>query len=101
MGEDIRFEWDSRKAELNRRKHGVRFEVATHIFEDPNVLDIEEGNDHGEIRFRAIGEVLGRVFFVSYTSFEEDGQQVIRIISARKASKGEYRAYQRHAKDHG
>lgn len=100
MGDDIHFEWDTRKAEVNWRKHGVRFEVAAHIFADPNILDIEEGNDHGEIRFRAIGEALGRIFFVSYTSFEENGREVIRIISARKASKGEYRAYQRYSKDY-
>jgi len=98
--DDVRFEWDPRKAETNWRKHGVRFEIAAHIFEDPNIFDVEEGNDHGEIRFRAIGEAFGRLFFVSFTAFEEDGQDVIRIISARKASKAEYRAYQRHTQDH-
>jgi uncharacterized DUF497 family protein len=100
MTGDIHFEWDPRKAEANKRKHGVSFESAALIFADPNVYELEEGNDHGEIRFRAIGQALGTLLFVSYTSFREGEEEVIRIISARKATPKERRAYQRHSQGH-
>jgi uncharacterized DUF497 family protein len=100
MTMEFRFEWDLRKAEANKRKHGVSFETAALIFSDPDIYEFEEGNEHGETRYRAIGAALGRLLFVAYTSFEEDGEEVIRIISARKAEPKEYRAYQRHSKDH-
>jgi uncharacterized DUF497 family protein len=100
MTSEFRFDWDARKAETNKRKHGVSFETAALIFDDPDIYEFEEGNEHGEIRHRAIGAVLGRLLFVAYTSFGEDGEEVIRIISARKAEPKEYRAYQRHSKDH-
>jgi uncharacterized protein len=95
MDEDLRFEWDAKKAASNKRKHGISFELATRIFADPFVYEFEEGNEHGEIRYRAVGETLGQLLFVSYASFREGGQEVIRIISARKAEPKERRAYQR------
>lgn len=97
---DIRFEWSARKAETNRRKHGVSFESATLIFGDPDIYEFEEGNEHGEVRYRAIGAALGVLLFVAFATFEEDGEEIIRIISARKAEPKERRAYQRHSKDH-
>ncbi|MBU6297045.1 MAG: BrnT family toxin [Alphaproteobacteria bacterium] len=100
MSGELRFEWDARKAASNKRKHGVSFESAALIFDDPQICELEEGNDHGEIRYRAIGEALGQLLFVSYTSFEETGEEVVRIISARKAEPKERRAYQRHAENY-
>jgi uncharacterized DUF497 family protein len=95
----LRFAWDARKSETNKRKHGVSFESAALVFDDPHIYEFEEGNEHGEIRHRAIGEALGRLLFVAYTSFEEDGEEVIRIISARKAEPKERRSYQRHSQN--
>jgi uncharacterized DUF497 family protein len=100
MSSELRFEWDIRKAETNLRKHKVSFELAAQIFDDPFVFEFEEGNDHGETRFRAIGQSFGQLFCVSYTSFEESGDEVIRIISARKATHKERRAYQGHSQTH-
>jgi hypothetical protein len=100
MTTEFRFEWDVRKAESNKRKHGVSFESATLIFSDAAIYEFEEGNEHGEIRYRAIGAALGTLLFVSYTSFEEGEEEVIRIISARKAEPKERRAYQRYSKNH-
>jgi uncharacterized DUF497 family protein len=100
MTAEFRFEWDARKAETNKRKHGVSFESAALIFSDPNIYEFEEGKEYGEIRLRAIGEALGKLLFVSYTSFEEDGEGIIRIISARKAEPKERRAYHRHSQNY-
>jgi uncharacterized DUF497 family protein len=97
---EIRFEWNARRADANRRKHGIGFESAALIFDDLHIYEFEEGNDHGEIRHRAIGEALGRILFVCYTSFKEGDEEVVRIISARKASPQERRAYQGHSKNH-
>lgn len=100
MATDLRFQWDPRKAEGNKRKHRVSFEVAAMVFDDPLVHEFGEGTEHGEIRYRAIGEVLGKCLAVSYTTFEEDGEETIRIISARAATPRERRAYERNSQAH-
>jgi uncharacterized protein len=99
MSGEMRFEWDPRKAASNRRKHRISFELAKQVFWDPLVIQFIEGMEHGEIRWRAIGEAYGALLFVSYATFEEeDGTEIVRIISARKASRQERRAYERSAK---
>lgn len=94
------FEWDPRKANANKRKHGISFEHARRVFFDPLVKIDMEGYDHGEIRWTAIGEIDGcGVAIVVHTSREEseDGTEevveVVRIISARRASPRESAIY--------
>jgi len=98
MAGELRFEWDAGKADTNFRKHKVSFELATLIFDDPCVFEFEQEREHGEVRYRAIGEVDGQVLLVAYASYEESGYEVVRLISARKAEPHERRAYYRHAK---
>jgi uncharacterized protein len=96
MAEQV-FEWDSRKSKSNLRKHGIDFERAREAFFDP-LRKIElEGMEHGEIRWRTTGESNGRLLLVSYTFEEEGGFEIVRIISARKATPRERRAYEREA----
>ena|SRR5471030_2525992 len=99
MTSEIRIEWNAEKAVSNKRKHGVSFESAALVFGDPRIYEFEEGHDHGEVRHRAIGEALGKFLFVTYTSFEEGGEEIVRIISARKAEPKERHAYQRHSEN--
>jgi len=82
------FEWDEDKAELNLMKHNVSFERAACVFDDPLVMFFEDPYEW-EKRFRAIGNVDGDVYFVV---FSKSGDRT-RIISARKASRDEYRTY--------
>lgn len=91
--DEIRFEWDSRKARSNERKHGVSFEEAESVFfdeqallvEDPQPLDAEE-------RFVLLGLSASlRLLVVVHALRERD---VIRIISARKATSAEILEYQ-------
>ena len=90
----IRVEWDPRKLDQNRRKHGIDFGFAMLVFYDP-LKSIEiEGHEHGETRWRTIGEIDGRVFVVSHTIREEDDIEIIRINSARKASRLERQKYE-------
>jgi uncharacterized DUF497 family protein len=80
----VEFEWDHRKAEQNRRKHGVAFEEAVSVFADPRELMIADP-DHSidEDRFVSIGQSsLGRLLVVGYTERESK----IRIIFARRAT---------------
>lgn len=83
--------WDQRKAAGNRRKHGVSFEEAATVFDDPFVLlmaDVE----NGEPRIVAIGSSNDRrVLFVVSTDWEGE---VVRIISARRATRKERQAYE-------
>ncbi len=100
MATAIRFEWDPRKSESNRRKHGIDFEFASRVFFDPLKRINSEGNDYGEERWRTIGEIERRIFVVSHTLREEGEAEVIRIISARKAGRGERQEYEGAASSH-
>ena len=89
------FEWDARKAAVNRTKHGVSFEEAATMFGDPDALDGPDlGHSEEESRFlRLGGAATGRVLIVAYTVRRRDDGERIRIISARRASRKERAAY--------
>ena len=93
MAGNPRLEWDPRKLEANRRKHGIDFRFASRVFRDPlQRLDIE-GDEHGEIRWRTIGEVDGTLYVVSHTIREEGEEEIYRIITARKATPRERKTF--------
>ena len=84
------FEWDHKKAESNLKKHGVDFADAVSIFDDLNAITIEETHEQ-EQRFVSIGiDCFARMLVVVYTWRGE----IIRIISARKATKREQKYYE-------
>jgi uncharacterized protein len=78
-----KFEWDDRKAEQNRLKHGVTFDEAQLVFDDPYAIPFED-EEHStlEERFKLIGMATNGLLVVSFT-YRHDH---IRIISARQAS---------------
>ena len=89
------FEWDPVKAEANLRKHGVAFEDAVRVFADPSHISDAERIEGGEYRWQTIGTVDGiRLLLVVHTWRDEDGIDIIRIISARKAERYERRRYE-------
>ena len=91
----MRFEWDQRKNAANRRKHGVSFEEAATVFADEHALLIADP-DHSEDedRFVLLGLCsLLRMLVVCHCYRE--GEDVIRIISARKATRSERLQYNR------
>lgn len=85
--------WDSGKAEANFRKHGVRFDEAELVFQDPHYAAYDDAvHSNEEDRHYAIGETFtGRTVFVSYTIRDDEPW----LISARKASRAEKRRYMR------
>lgn len=93
---DIRFEWDPAKADANRRKHGVTFEEAARVFADPLALSEQDRIEGNEYRWRTIGMVDGIILLlVAHANRDaEDGSEIIRIISARRADRKERRRYE-------
>ncbi len=86
------FEWDPKKAEMNRKKHGVSFSEATTIFDDLRAITIEEQDIDGEERSITVGsDFVGRLLVVVHVY---RGTK-IRIISARKANEYERIEYER------
>lgn len=84
----MEFEWDGNKAVANVEKHAIDFVDAVDVFDDVRLV-VEVDRRHGEHRCRAIGMVEGVVLSVAYTMRGD----VCRIISARRASRRERRAY--------
>jgi uncharacterized DUF497 family protein len=103
----MRYEWDQRKNRENRRKHdGFSFGLATLVFDDEHRMLVKDHVDQtGEQRWHTIGTAslgpgAGDIFTVVHVYREgEDGEDVIRIISARRASPDEYRRYQEQEMD--
>ena len=92
---DIRFEWDRKKAALNRRKHGISFEEAQTVFYDENAVEFFDP-DHSdqEDRFIMLGLSFKlRVLVVCHCVRKTPS--VIRIVSARKATRHEAETYGR------
>jgi uncharacterized protein len=87
---DEQFEWDDAKAAQNHADHGVTFEAAKRVFQDPFAIErFDDREDYGEDRYVIIGTVEGHVLCVVYTL--RNG--AIRIISARGAEPHERRRY--------
>jgi len=93
----IRFEWDAVKAASNFSKHKVSFETATRVFADPFLLTQQDRIENGEQRWQSIGIVDGQVvLLVAHTVGEDDdGIEVLRIISARRADPKERKRYEK------
>jgi uncharacterized DUF497 family protein len=92
----VRFEWDLRKNRINQAKHkGLDFATAARVFDDPNVLLRHDRIAEDEQRWHAIGAVSKALLLVVHTYCEDDenGEEIIRIISARAANQQERRIY--------
>ena len=90
------FSWDTQKAIDNFEKHQVPFEEAATVFADERALDWEDlAHSRYERRFKRLGKSMGgQILIVVYTLRRlKNGKETIRIISARKASRKERKAY--------
>jgi uncharacterized DUF497 family protein len=91
----VHFEWDPAKAASNAAKHGVTFEEATELFADDVVAFERLDTAHGEIRFETLGPIARGLVLVIWTERLGD---VIRIISARPATRAEQARYAKYLK---
>lgn len=92
----MHFEWDELKNRANRTKHGVSFETARLVFDDPNAVSVQDRHEDGEERWQTMGLVGSTlILLVAHTERQSEGnEQVVRIISARKATPNERRRYE-------
>ncbi len=91
----MQFEWDDRKDRANFRKHGILFEVAQEVFDDPFCLTVADRMVEDEERFWTIGRIESlSVLVVVHTNYVQEEDEVVRIISARRASPRERRFYE-------
>ena len=99
-GMKVRFAWDETKNRSNQRKHGgIAFEMAVQVFRDPFRLTRHDRIEGGEERWQTLGVVHGvTVLLVAHTITEDDDEgepvEVIRIISARRATPRERKRYE-------
>ena len=93
----MKFEWDPKKEAINFQNHGITFEQASYVFADPYALNkYDEEHSENEDRWLLLGKSINEVILVVVHTFrEQDGVELVRIISARKATKRESKEYQR------
>ena len=92
---DLRFEWDSAKNESNQKKHGISFEEGKSVFYDDNaklINDLEHSKNEDRFIMMGMSTKL-RILIVCHCYRESEN--IIRIISARKATKHESNQYGR------
>ncbi len=92
------FEWDTKKAKLNKIEHKISFEYAATIFKDPNAITIyDTEHNRGEDRWVTIGLAVNGLIVVMHHTFKQidNDNAVIRIISSRKAARNELKQYLR------
>ena len=93
----MNFEWNAEKETLNIKKHGVTFEQACYVFSDQFSLSMYD-NQHSdnEDRWITLGQSLNeKLLLVVHTlKYEYEKEELVRIISARKATNAERKAYQ-------
>jgi len=95
------FEWDQAKAALNLRKHGIFFQAATEVFDDPFALVEQDRIENGQLRWQTIGMTADGLplLLVAHTvrfqdAGDEEPAELIRIISARRADRKERKRYE-------
>ena len=96
----MEFEWDENKNLANIAKHGIGFELACLVFEDPRHLVTFDQTIGNEERWRALGNIEGRrLLLVVHTYRNKDNMEVIRIISARRPNTRERGQYENRFKN--
>ena len=91
----MEFEWDEAKNQKNIRKHQISFQTAMLAFADPLHIAVQDRVDGGEERWQTLGVVQGRLLLlVAHTVMDDDGEEIVRIISARKAEPKERKRYE-------
>ena len=91
---NVRFEWDKTKDRSNQTKHGIRFETATFVFDDPLAIVELDRIENGEERWQTLGMADGVPLLVVAHTIREEEIEVIRIISARRADRKERKRYE-------
>jgi uncharacterized DUF497 family protein len=91
----MEFAWDPRKNRINARKHGISFKTAMLVFDDPFQVAYQDREVEGEARWQTIGMANDlQLLLVAHTVKDEgEEEELIRILSARKATRRERSIY--------
>lgn len=85
----VRFTWDPAKARSNATKHGVTFEEARTVFDDPAIRIVVQGHAN-EVRLAATGySSVDRILYVVFVEVSHESGEEVRIVSARKKARAE------------
>lgn len=97
----MQFEWDEGKNRINRIKHGISFELASLVFHDSYLMSVPDNRyDYDEERWQTIGAIDDVTIYVAHEVMEdENGEEIIRIISARATTPSEERCYYAYRRD--
>ena len=92
---NMNFEWNEEKNNINQKKHGISFEEAKEVFNDPlQISKLDYRFNYFEERWITIGSTNNyKILVVANLFFTKKGDEIIRIISARKATKSERKNY--------
>jgi len=93
----MKFEWNNEKNLTNQEKHGVSFEEAREVFEDPlQISKLDHRFNYFEERWITLGSTKQyQILVVANMFFTDEGEEIIRIISARKANTNERKSYEK------
>ncbi len=94
----MKFEWNEEKSISNLKKHSVSFEEAKEVFEDPfHIAKLNHRFDYFEERWITLGKSKKeKILVVANIFFDENGEEILQIISARKANQKERKFYEQH-----
>ena len=92
----MRFEWDLVKSQTNTQKHGISFELAQEVFDDPlHIARLDHRYSYLEERWITLGSTRNRqILVVANVFYSDEGEEIIRIISARQANPKERSFYE-------
>jgi uncharacterized protein len=90
------FEWDEEKAEINFRKHRIRFTDAVRVFDDPLAVTDQDRIENGEQRWPTVGMVDGHLMILVAHALrlKDESIEVVRIISSRRVDRAERKRYE-------
>ncbi len=93
----MKFEWDKFKNAINIQNHGISFEEAIEVFEDPlHISKLDYRFDYFEERWITLGSTSRyKIIVVAHMLFDENNEEIIRIISSRKANSKEVKIYEK------
>jgi len=94
----LKFEWSNEKSNLNVEKHQISFDEAKEVFLDPmHISKLDHRFDYFEERWITLGMAAkDKILVVANMFFDENGEEIIRIVSARKANLNERVFYEQH-----
>jgi uncharacterized DUF497 family protein len=93
----MKFEWNETKNRLNQEKHGISFEEAKEVFDDAlQISKLDHRFNYFEERWITLGATQKeKLLVVANLYFSEEGEEIIRIISARRATNNERNIYEK------